>query len=73
MLLEIDQVALPAALLQRLRAKDAAAIAEAGRLLDGVELYVHALSAEPGDEVVGLRELESIGVVACVRLVANTQ
>lgn len=69
MFLEIDEVAIPHALVARLRAKDPEAIEAAAKELTGLTVYMHALSADPEDyDVLTLRELKELGVVEAVTI-----
>lgn len=67
MFLEIDEVAVPHAIVAKLRSGDREAITSASEELRGVQLYMHALSADLKDyDVLTLRELSELGVVEFV-------
>ena len=68
MLLEIDQIAVDAELLKRVRAGDKEALKKVRTDLSGITLYMHNLSWRLGDavELISLREAHELGLVDAV-------
>jgi hypothetical protein len=76
MLVEVDQVAMPAELWHRVLAGDPIACTEVRALIDGLHLSMHALSIPPEWReapivLVTLRELEGANLLAGVLLQAD--
>lgn len=57
MLVEIDLIAVDHDLMEQVRTGDATALRTLRKKLHGINLYNHALSTFPNDELVALREL----------------
>lgn len=72
MFCEIDHVAVDGRLWERVKAGDKEAAEELRSKLDGVVLYMHALSTRPTDVCVTLRELEEQHIVCSVCLNTRT-
>lgn len=69
MLVEIDEFVVDKNLWQRAEAGDRAAKDEIRTEIDGMFLYMHALSMPEGNwHVVTLRDLERLGIVGSVEL-----
>lgn len=73
MLIEIDEVAVEKGLWLKVKAGDRAAHAEVRKLVNGLELSLHALSLDPSVEyeVVSLRELDGLNLIDHIKCSAT--
>ena len=72
MLIEIDQVAIESKLWARVLAGDVAAKAQVRAEVNGLELYLHALSVSSDTHtVVTLRQLDALNLIDWVRCGAH--
>lgn len=73
MILEIDQVVVKKELWQKALKKDVEAINNLRQELHGLVLYFHNIIVEPDSQVVSIRELEDIGVIAYVEICSKLE
>jgi len=71
MFVEIDEIALPVELLKRIKLGDEAAKQEARQLLNGMHLYMHALTIEgsiDGWRTISIFQAYHLGIISSVVL-----
>ena len=67
-LVEVDDVAVDARLLERAKGGDAMAKSEIAKALDGLVTYMHALTMSDDETILTVRELENLGIVTAITL-----
>ena len=67
-LVEVDDVAVDARLLERAKGGDTTAKDEIAKALDGEVTYFHALTMVDSATIVTVRELEDLGIVKAITL-----
>lgn len=67
-LVDIDEVAVPRETWKRAQNGDQEAVKALAKLVHGLTLYLHALPVSETEEVIRLRDLESVGIYVAVKV-----